>query len=127
LTFNPPPRHANSWVVRYSVFGYCPSEHCTQRIEKIALREWRVAFLVDHLLHMRPGQQQRSLTGLICSIDPLVAVQLAQVFQDVSLRSLRFGSEGLERGTRSCSAVKIRRDKGSQCPGHALLLADRVQ
>src|SRR5262249_10166459 len=75
------PCDAKSWVCRHPVFRYCPLEQRTQRIEKVALSEWRAVLLIDDTLHMLTSEQHGAMTICIAAVNTFVAVRFRESSQ----------------------------------------------
>ena len=96
---------------RDPAFGHRPLKHRPQRVEEVALCEWRTGLLVDNALHMLAGQQHDAADHSSRSGNTFVAMCLAEIFKDVSPRALCLGGERLERRSRARRAVEIADDK----------------
>ena len=87
---------AERWIVGNAAFRHRPLKHRAQRVEKIALPERSAALLVDHALHMFAVQHHDAATICLNSVNALVTVCLAEIFEDISPCAPRFCGEGLE-------------------------------
>ncbi|MGA8697393.1 MAG: hypothetical protein WB689_26855, partial [Xanthobacteraceae bacterium] len=74
-------------------------KHRPNSIEKVALREWSIALLIDHALDMLASKHHCASPIRLDAVDPFDAVRTAEIFKDVSLRALGFRGKPLKGGS----------------------------
>jgi hypothetical protein len=67
-------------IVGNAAFFHRPLEHRVQRVEKVALREWRLAFVVDEFLHALALEQHDAIAARRNGVQRLIAVCLSKAF-----------------------------------------------